>query len=322
MPLMGTYAFASLTAVTFARATRTEALRPITAALARNIGRIDSLVTLPPLVSSLAYLHGCGTPPPYPPPSIQGWPTDDMQNSAKNALAWGMSFVQGALPAAAWGVEAWLAALLLGTWTTFETLAGDLWVVTLNAHPRELDRLAGKEKRIQSAADAQRGCSLSKAPAAKGQDGEKTIPISAIHDLTVGTYNLGSRMGELLRAKVDFVTLWDIRRAYSLAFDGKGALKALTARVDAALADNALDALAQVRNVIVHKAGIADAFYERNSATLPAMPQAKEGQEVLLDGEVVKNLVSPVFACCMNLITAIDEWLDGASSPPGHGAGI
>ena len=42
-------------------------------------------------------------------------------------------------------IEAVLSGMAIGTWTAFETLAGDLWVATLNAHPRDLDRLAGQE---------------------------------------------------------------------------------------------------------------------------------------------------------------------------------
>ncbi len=123
-------------------------------------------------------------------------------------------------------------------------------------------------------------------------------------------------MGELLTAKVEFTSLWEIRRAYSLAFYHKLVGKKVTDAVDTALADNALDALSQVRNIIVHKAGVADADYEMHRTTLPTMPQVAEGQPVRLDGEIVKGLMNPVIACCVKLVTSIDAWLDGESVPP------
>ena len=36
------------------------------------------------------------------------------------------------------GVQGWLSSVLLGTWTAFETLAGDLWVEAINIHPHIL----------------------------------------------------------------------------------------------------------------------------------------------------------------------------------------
>ncbi len=49
-------------------------------------------------------------------------------------------------------IEAMLSSMVVGTWTAFETVAGDLWVATMNAHPRDLDRLKGEEKRISKEA--------------------------------------------------------------------------------------------------------------------------------------------------------------------------
>jgi hypothetical protein len=227
-------------------------------------------------------------------------------------------------------IEAVLSGMAIGTWTAFETLAGDLWVTTLNAHPRGLDRLAGHEKRIHEAAKMQRaahakdGALPPDKPNVRRQEGEKEISIKAIHDVTRGGYDLSSRMGELLRGKVDFTTIWDTRRAYSLAFDDRKVGRSVTAAVDAALANPALDALAQVRNVLVHKAGVADADYEMHRATLPTMPQVAEGKPVQLNGDAVKNLVEPVVACCVKLLEAVDVWLDTESMGPERnpGAGI
>jgi hypothetical protein len=214
--------------------------------------------------------------------------------------------------------------MIVGTWTAFETLAGDLWIATLNAHPRDLDRLSGEEKRIHKAARKQReaiekGTTLPPdKPTSRQQEGEKEIQIKAIYEVTEGSYDLSARMGELLRAKVDFTTLYDIRRAYSLAFDYRKVGRKVTDAVDESLSDTALDALAQVRNIIVHKAGITDTEYETHRTTLPTMPQVEKGQQVLLNGEKVRDLVTPVVASCVKLLTSIDSWLDSGSVSPEH----
>jgi hypothetical protein len=45
---------------------------------------------------------------------------------------------------AAIGLEAMLSSAITGTWTAFETMAGDLWEAALNAHPDGLAELKGK----------------------------------------------------------------------------------------------------------------------------------------------------------------------------------
>jgi hypothetical protein len=44
------------------------------------------------------------------------------------------------------GIESTLSSMIIGMWTTFETLAGDLWEATVNCHPHGLSLLAGKRK--------------------------------------------------------------------------------------------------------------------------------------------------------------------------------
>ena len=217
-------------------------------------------------------------------------------------------------------------------------LAGDLWVETLNAHPHGLSDLDGERRRIQeladkSLADARKPKPAGDEPSAKEQDemqdgaddeaaedekGQaakpdpgKMIAIKAIHNATKGSYNLSQSMGDLLRGKMDFTSVQGIREAYSLAFrqrKQKKAFRSMVAAVDAALSDTAIDALAAVRHVIVHKAGTVDESYRRDHRKLPAALRVKAGQ-VPLDGDNVKNLIEPVAACSVKLLTAIDGWL-------------
>ena len=46
------------------------------------------------------------------------------------------------------GCEAVLSAMIIGTWTAFETMAGDLWEVAINECPKHLSQLKGSAGRI------------------------------------------------------------------------------------------------------------------------------------------------------------------------------
>lgn len=203
-------------------------------------------------------------------------------------------------------IDAFLAAVIVNSWTAFETLAGDLWVSAINAHPHGLSRLAGKEKRISFQAGVQKEPSES---GGRRDEDDKKIPLNRIHDVTLGTFDLSSKMGDLLKGRVRFTSLWEIRRAYSLAFSDK-IDKKVTEAVDAALADNALDSLSLVRNVIVHKSGIADEEYDNERKRLPAVPQVDKGQPISSDGDIVRCLVEPAARCSLSLLETIDAWLD------------
>jgi len=44
-----------------------------------------------------------------------------------------------------------------------------------------------------------------------------------------------------------------------------------------------------VRNIIVHKGGIADAKFEKQAANFPELSAFKSGKPILLNGELVKH---------------------------------
>jgi len=239
-------------------------------------------------------------------------------------------------------LDAWLSSLLLGAWTAFETFAADLWVAVLNAHPHVLSNLDGEKKRIQEHADKLLAEAKKPTHPANGpehersqneessddreedeqtdersqpskQDEGKMIAIKAIRDATKGSFNLAGKMGDLLRRKQDFTSVPSIREAYSLAFchkKPKKKLRGVRDAVETALAASAIDALAAVRHVIIHKAGKVDADYKKHYGKLPTSLRVQVGSQLPLDGEIVKNLTDPVFACSIKLFTAIDTWLD------------
>src|SRR5215216_1665593 len=175
------------------------------------------------------------------------------------------------------GIEAFLAALVVNTWTAFETLSGDLWEAALNCHPKELAALTG-----------------GKAP--KDDDG-KTVPLKMLQKFG---FDLSKSMGTLLKERnVHFDKLESIRENYGRAF-GEGA-------VTDALADKSLDSLKAVRNLLVHCAGVVDDRYLNRTRSL-AVPKAAANAPIELDGEIVSDLTKPVMTIGVVLLTRVDEW--------------
>jgi hypothetical protein len=190
------------------------------------------------------------------------------------------------------GIESTLSGMIVGTWTAIETLAGDLWEAAVNIHPGTLSELKGKKKAAEPAHNDQTDTSGAQ------------IPITRLQEFD---YNVRDSMGTLLRAlnRVSFATLQDIRDAYQRSFTEDGA------SVNGTLSDPCLDALAVVRNLLVHKAGVCDVEYERRTRTgkLPHVPKLHVDQLLDLDGALVKELLSPAIAFGVRLCQAVDSWL-------------
>jgi hypothetical protein len=184
------------------------------------------------------------------------------------------------------GAPEMFASHITAVWTIFETLAGDLWEAAINGHPSGLSGLHGR-----------------KIHSSRAQTEEKTIPLSQIERYG---YDLTSNMGTILREKFNFNfnNLNGIRKAYSMAFH-KDASK-----VDDALSHKSLDALSEVRNLIVHKRTIVDQRYSNRAKDLPLAPKGQIGERILLDGEVMTALVSAGLDRCNDLIFAVDHWLE------------
>jgi hypothetical protein len=79
-------------------------------------------------------------------------------------------------------------------------------------------------------------------------------------------------MGAVHKVRFEFSRLDGIREAYASAFPEKEGSK----DIDAALTDDALDALSALRNVIVHRGGKADKEYVARCSYLPNLPKAEE----------------------------------------------
>lgn len=71
-----------------------------------------------------------------------------------------------------------------------------------------------------------------------------------------------------------------------------------------------LRALFAVRNLIAHKAGRCDKMYLDQRRTMRKLiPKLRSGQQLKLDGHVMRSLIPPAFSCCLRFFSAVDAWL-------------
>jgi hypothetical protein len=228
---------------------------------------------------------------------------------------------------------AWLSAMIIGAWTAFETLAGDLWVDAVNSIPQILAPLSGKPCRIEERADVKPGSKQDIEPGDEsdtknesetdpeidsdiGDSAGKRILLGDVHKVTRGTYNLTEKMGELLlvSGRVKFTSLSGIREAYSLAFSEK-TKRFRPYKIDGILSNKELDALSLVRNLIVHKAGLADEIYINDAKGIPLAPKLSHRELLKLDGELARSLIHPAITSGVELIKAVDIWMQIFSDP-------
>jgi hypothetical protein len=175
------------------------------------------------------------------------------------------------------GVEAWLSAQIVTSWTAFETLAGDLWEAALNSHPHGLSELKGEKAQ-----------------------GEKTVQISLLRKYS---FDVSKRMGTLLKEKRNFDGLEGFREYYKLAFYTDDAT------ITEILSNDLLDTLSTVRNLLVHRGGVVDERYLRRTKSLPLAPKAKIGERIKLDGDIVERLSLAMQLLGASLLQAVDQWL-------------
>lgn len=142
------------------------------------------------------------------------------------------------------GIEAVYSAAMTGTWTAFETLAGDLWVKTINNYPRKLATLSGTPDRIKLLSekgitkkgqkDKQNKIIVQEGENPVDDDNDdideddddesfrskQKISLSDLDVISKGSYNLEHLMGDLLvkSGRVSFSSLDGIREGYSRAF--------------------------------------------------------------------------------------------------------
>ena len=107
--------------------------------------------------------------------------------------------------------------------------------------------------------------------------------------------------------KIGFRSRKKIRDSFRVSFLGG-------TEICSALDDKSLDALALLRNVIVHKAAIADQeFMDGIPLSAPYLDAYKnltpDRDAVALDGAIVYSVVDSAFKCGHKCIAAVDRWI-------------
>ena len=107
------------------------------------------------------------------------------------------------------------------------------------------------------------------------------------------------------RKELTFRSRHKIRRCYRLVFP-RGAA------INSTLSDGSIDALAVMRNIIVHSTGKIDDIFKSDSRDIRKLKRFRIlslGTEVKLDGLVVRSLVAPTVPVAYRLVMAINRWL-------------
>lgn len=172
-----------------------------------------------------------------------------------------------------------LLSLISATWTAFEILAGDAWQFALNNRP---DQIAQEVLRQLFPSSTPEGLS------AKG------IPMWMAAKYG---FDLRNHIGDMLKPRMDFSDVKEIRKAYSAAFG-------IGTAFDVALADKNLLILETTRHLVVHRGGVVDERYNR-----AADQNFGINQPLPLDATFISNILGAGIAAGCTLISFVDGWL-------------
>src|SRR5437868_4083054 len=182
--------------------------------------------------------------------------------------------------------EAIWAFVILGSWTAFESLAGDLWVAGVD------------NDKGQAVANLTFASVSNKLKRPDDNLRPTTIYKSGINPKT--------NYGSFLRAvgSVTFQTLRDIKNYYEIAFGND------VARLFDEIENGYIEVLATFRNVITHSAGRADKkFVDRIHGRFPEFDSIKENDLLQPDGELANKLNTVAAKLGAELLAHIDDVL-------------
>jgi hypothetical protein len=115
---------------------------------------------------------------------------------------------------------------------------------------------------------------------------------------------LGKPQGTKRYKRKALTSLQGIRDVYEAAFlknsDG----------IDRTIQSDVFEQLSVLRNLIVHRSGIADDEYIRRSRETTGLPDLQRGEPLRLDGGMIADLLSGATNHARALIVVVDQWLD------------
>jgi len=176
-----------------------------------------------------------------------------------------------------------LFSIVIESWTAFETLAADLWAVALDEGLPEWRKRGGVRY------DKPRFC-----------DSEplNEIDFAAVAD---PQENYGSFLRDT--EKLSFQKLPKIIEAYRVVFRKKS--EELFQKED-----RYIFALSAVRNVIVHKAGVADRKYVAAVKQFSELNSIAKDKPIHLDGDIVRKLKNAAINVGNGLLSFVDQRLE------------
>jgi hypothetical protein len=171
------------------------------------------------------------------------------------------------------------ASIVTSSWTAFECLAADAWVQAVN-HSSDLRKKVNASSQVKKRGEDSDGL-------------ENKLEIDPVADYG----------GSLIESKrVSFQTLRNIKAFYGVILDKKS-----KDRIFKDTANGYVSALSEVRNVLTHKAGIVDSQFTQRVSNFPELSAFKQGESLLLNGEIVKKLRAASAQTASAILATVDE---------------
>ncbi|MBN9392179.1 MAG: hypothetical protein J0I20_29345 [Chloroflexi bacterium] len=177
------------------------------------------------------------------------------------------------------------------TWTTFESIAADLWTSLVNKEPKKYGQKAFQVDSSEAA--KQRGEIALKQP--EGLSG-KQIQFSLLAEYD---FDLKDKMGTILKEKFDFTGVTGMVTAYAAIFPEK------REDIKKVLDKPELNLLMKTRNLIAHKAGIVDSIFIRETKSWNP-PPVTLGEPLGLDEKQTAKFILTGIMAGMELIKLVD----------------
>jgi hypothetical protein len=86
--------------------------------------------------------------------------------------------------------------------------------------------------------------------------------------------------------------------------------------IDRIVQSDVFERLSALRNLIVHRSGIADDEYIQRTRETAGLPDLQRGEKLRVDGKMIAELLSGATNQASKLILAVDHWLDDHAISP------
>ena len=186
-----------------------------------------------------------------------------------------------------------MAMQIIGIWTAFESLVGDLWEAAVNDHPNlgfiALDAVIS--------------------PSDDEEESEKkhraTLPVALRMLNKTPGIDLSRHLGTIIRehGKWDFSKREQAKDAYRKTFPS------LWSDLSPVLKDQNLFWLTKLRNAIIHRGGKADSDFITSFKRHPTLCKVADKELIPIDGEIVAALGNSVIRIARILLQKIDNEL-------------